>query len=158
MARKEECLCVQRFDSNGGSKRIRLRIHLDFDCFGQEVLFISTSCVSLPIILVCLKLLSFLVFCFGKHKSTPIQFQLQLCPMQVVQYSLPASVAKLLSTTIHIHSSLESTWCTFMTRFFSQVLSVVRFFSFSSLVVILWPIVFRLPIFSLIFANNTSFT
>ena len=121
MARKEGCLCVQRFDSNGGSKRIRFRIHLDFDCFGQEVFFISKSWVSLPIILVCLKLLSFRVFCFGKHRSTPIQFQLQLCPMQVAQYFLLASVAKLLSTTIHIHSSLESAWCTFMTRFCSKI-------------------------------------
>ena len=59
-----------------------------------------------------LKLLSSRVFCFGKHKSTPIQFQLQLCSMQVVQYSLPASVAKLLSTTIHFNSSLESASCT----------------------------------------------
>ena len=119
MARKEECLCVQRFDSNGGSKRIRFRIHLDFDCFGQEVLFISKSpCRSFWFVrnyylLGC--------FFFGKHKSTPIQFQLQLCPMQVVQYSLLASVAKLLSTTIHIHSSLESAWCTFMTRFCSKI-------------------------------------
>ena len=139
MARKEECLCVQRFDSNGESKRIRFRIHLDIDCFGQEVLFTCMSCVSLPIILVCLKLLSSRVFCFGKHRSTPIQFQLQLCPMQVVQYSLLASVAKLLSTTIHFTSSLESTWCTYSVKDFLEDFSPssLRFASFSSIVLIL---------------------
>ena len=137
MARKEECLCVQRFDSNGGSQPIRFRIHLDFDCFGQEVLFISKSpCRSFWFVW---KLLSSRLFCFGKHKSTPIQFQLQLCPMQVVQYSLLASVAKLLSTTLHIHSRLESTWCTYSVKDFLEDFSPssLRFASFSSIVLIL---------------------
>ena len=86
-----------------------------------------------------LKLLSSRVFCFGKHKSTPIQFQLQLCPMQVVQYSLLASVAKLLSTTLHLHSRLESTWCTYSVKDFLEDFSPssLRFASFSSIVLIL---------------------